>query len=228
MFCSGCGQALEAGQAFCPKCGKPLAPSVPPVPGLQFLLESYAGKIQSSQHLLVCLWRAFASFGDCRADLCKGVLVRRPRPLDAWAVDERPHASHVAWPGISPSHLGHAFAAGRAGLRRRVGPDGTHASGAGLWPLLRRSCASSRSPSEPPWASGPWSCCSAIATPRSTTSSDDQRPRAKQEARYRQCSWACASVTLSRDTECPVNSAVKRSTRGIGRTRHPRRRRTAN
>jgi hypothetical protein len=46
MDCSGCGQAIEPGQAFCPKCGRPLAPVVPPVPGLPFLLESYAGKIR--------------------------------------------------------------------------------------------------------------------------------------------------------------------------------------
>lgn len=58
MYCSGCGQALEAGQAFCPKCGKPLAPPVPPVPGLPFLLESYAGKIR----LLSIFWMVYAGF----------------------------------------------------------------------------------------------------------------------------------------------------------------------
>lgn len=47
MFCSGCGEALAPGQAFCPKCGRPLAPSVPPVPGLEFQVESYAGKVKT-------------------------------------------------------------------------------------------------------------------------------------------------------------------------------------
>ncbi len=47
MFCSGCGQAMEPGQAFCPKCGRPLAPAVPPVPGLEFQVESYAGKVKA-------------------------------------------------------------------------------------------------------------------------------------------------------------------------------------
>ena len=56
MFCSGCGQALEQGQMVCPKCGRPLAPPVPPVPGLQFQLESYAGKIRA----LSIFWFVYA------------------------------------------------------------------------------------------------------------------------------------------------------------------------
>ncbi|HUV70926.1 MAG TPA: zinc ribbon domain-containing protein [Terracidiphilus sp.] len=56
MFCSGCGQAMEPGQAFCPKCGRPVAPAVPPVPGLQFQLESYAGKVR----LLGIFWLVYA------------------------------------------------------------------------------------------------------------------------------------------------------------------------
>lgn len=52
MYCSGCGQALAIGQPFCPQCGRPSAPVVPPVPGLQFELENYAGKIR----LLSIFW----------------------------------------------------------------------------------------------------------------------------------------------------------------------------
>lgn len=47
MYCSGCGQELAAGQGFCPRCGRPMAVQVPPVPGLHFQLESYAGKVRA-------------------------------------------------------------------------------------------------------------------------------------------------------------------------------------
>ncbi len=56
MFCSGCGQAMVPEQAYCPQCGRPLAPAVPPVPGLQFLLESYAGKVRA----LSIFWFVYA------------------------------------------------------------------------------------------------------------------------------------------------------------------------
>ena len=56
MFCSGCGLALVPGQAFCPQCGRPLAPVVPPVPGFQFQLDSYASKVKA----LGVLWFVYA------------------------------------------------------------------------------------------------------------------------------------------------------------------------
>jgi len=58
MYCSGCGLALTPGQGFCPQCGRPVAPVVPPVPGLQFQLESYAGRVK----VLGILWLAWAAF----------------------------------------------------------------------------------------------------------------------------------------------------------------------
>src|ERR1039458_6794021 len=58
MFCSGCGQALAPGQGFCPQCGRPAAPAVPPVPGLQFQVESYAGKVK----VLSIFWFVYAGF----------------------------------------------------------------------------------------------------------------------------------------------------------------------
>lgn len=58
MFCSGCGHALPPGQSFCPTCGRPAAPVVPPVPGLQFQVESYAGKIRT----LSIVWFIYAGF----------------------------------------------------------------------------------------------------------------------------------------------------------------------
>jgi hypothetical protein len=58
MFCSGCGQALASGQGFCPQCGRPVAPAVPAVPGLQYQVESYAGKVK----VLSIFWFIYAGF----------------------------------------------------------------------------------------------------------------------------------------------------------------------
>jgi len=47
MYCSGCGLALTPGQTICPQCGRPAAAPVPPVPGMEFQLQNYAGKIKT-------------------------------------------------------------------------------------------------------------------------------------------------------------------------------------
>ncbi len=47
MFCSGCGQAMVPGQATCPQCGRQAAPSVPPVPNLEFQIQNYAGRVKA-------------------------------------------------------------------------------------------------------------------------------------------------------------------------------------
>jgi hypothetical protein len=59
MFCSGCGQELEAGKGFCAKCGwaaAPIAPPVAPTPGLEYELARYAGKVR----VLGILWLVYA------------------------------------------------------------------------------------------------------------------------------------------------------------------------
>jgi hypothetical protein len=56
MFCSACGQNLQPGQAFCPRCGRPMAVPPPNIPGLQFQLENYAGKIRA----LSVVWFIYA------------------------------------------------------------------------------------------------------------------------------------------------------------------------
>jgi hypothetical protein len=56
MFCSGCGQALAAGQPFCPRCGRPAAPAVPPIPGFEFQVETYASKVKA----LSIVWFIYA------------------------------------------------------------------------------------------------------------------------------------------------------------------------
>jgi hypothetical protein len=56
MYCSGCGQALAAGQGFCPQCGRPVAPPAPPIPGMNFLVDAYGGKIKT----LAIFWFIYA------------------------------------------------------------------------------------------------------------------------------------------------------------------------
>ena len=59
MFCSGCGQELEAGRGFCAKCGRaaaPLAPPPAPMPGFEYEVGRYAGKVR----VLGILWLVWA------------------------------------------------------------------------------------------------------------------------------------------------------------------------
>lgn len=59
MYCSGCGLELAPGQAFCPQCGRPVAPGIPslaPVPNLAFQVESYRAKIRA----LAIAWFVYA------------------------------------------------------------------------------------------------------------------------------------------------------------------------
>ncbi|MDR3724701.1 MAG: zinc-ribbon domain-containing protein [Terracidiphilus sp.] len=56
MFCSRCGQTIQPGQPFCPQCGQPSAPIAPPVPGIEYQLDAYAGKIRT----LSILWFVYA------------------------------------------------------------------------------------------------------------------------------------------------------------------------
>ena len=47
MYCSGCGQALAAGQQVCSQCGRPVALPAPPVPNLAFELTNYANRVRA-------------------------------------------------------------------------------------------------------------------------------------------------------------------------------------
>jgi len=58
MFCSGCGQALVAGQPVCVQCGRPVAPLVPPIPGMRFELDNYAAKVKA----LSIVWFIYAGY----------------------------------------------------------------------------------------------------------------------------------------------------------------------
>ncbi|MFZ1084122.1 MAG: hypothetical protein WAN35_04060 [Terracidiphilus sp.] len=56
MFCSGCGLALTNGQAVCPQCGRPVAAPVPPMPGIEFELRNYDGRVR----VLGIAWLVYA------------------------------------------------------------------------------------------------------------------------------------------------------------------------
>jgi hypothetical protein len=56
MYCSGCGQVVVPGQGVCPYCQRPLAAQAPLVPGLEFELQNYAGKIRT----LSIVWFLYA------------------------------------------------------------------------------------------------------------------------------------------------------------------------
>jgi len=56
MYCSSCGQVIAPGQGICPQCQRPVATVIPPVPGLEFELQSYAGKIRA----LSVVWFIYA------------------------------------------------------------------------------------------------------------------------------------------------------------------------
>jgi hypothetical protein len=47
MYCSGCGLALAPGQPVCPQCGRPAAVPAPPVPGMAYLVATYASKVKT-------------------------------------------------------------------------------------------------------------------------------------------------------------------------------------
>ena len=125
MFCSGCGQAMQPGQTACAQCGPLGTGNVHPIPGFQFQLESYAGKIRLLSILPVCLRSAFFPAGDRGTDLRQGDIFRRVWPLDAWAF-----AAYVDGWGIYPPDLDDAGGAGRAGSGRRLWADGAYAVGA--------------------------------------------------------------------------------------------------
>lgn len=55
MFCDGCGMAVQAGQAFCSKCGKQIV-------GPVAVAQPYRGRVQQHGHLLGILWLAISAF----------------------------------------------------------------------------------------------------------------------------------------------------------------------
>ena len=54
MFCDGCGNAVQAGQAYCSKCGKQIV-------GPVAFFQPIAGRVQRHTHLLGILWLALSA-----------------------------------------------------------------------------------------------------------------------------------------------------------------------
>jgi hypothetical protein len=60
MFCDGCGAPVQAGQAFCSKCGKQII-------GPVSLVQPRAGRVQGHVRLLGLFWLAFSAFNTVAA-----------------------------------------------------------------------------------------------------------------------------------------------------------------
>ncbi|HEY4904909.1 MAG TPA: zinc ribbon domain-containing protein [Candidatus Sulfotelmatobacter sp.] len=55
MFCDGCGSAVQAGQAFCSRCGKQIV-------GVIHTMLPVRGRVAEHIHLLGILWLAISAF----------------------------------------------------------------------------------------------------------------------------------------------------------------------
>lgn len=54
MFCDGCGATVQAGQAFCGRCGKQIV-------GPIAIAQPFSGRVQEHVHLLGILWLAVSA-----------------------------------------------------------------------------------------------------------------------------------------------------------------------
>jgi hypothetical protein len=54
MFCDGCGATVQAGQAFCSRCGKQIV-------GPVSMVMPYPGRVKQHSHLLGILWLAVSA-----------------------------------------------------------------------------------------------------------------------------------------------------------------------
>ena len=105
MYCSGCGHLFEQGQTFCTTCGRPAATAVPPVPGMQFLVEGYAGKIRAlsifwfvyagNKNLSLFLGLAGITFAKAFFSGGFGPWMNGPTPPPAWIFG--PAFLHLIW-----------------------------------------------------------------------------------------------------------------------------------
>ncbi|MFP5206227.1 MAG: hypothetical protein ACLGSH_12795 [Acidobacteriota bacterium] len=102
MFCSGCGSALAPGQPACPQCGRPAVLPVPLLPGFEYQLESYRGRLR----LLSIFWfvyggltlvMGFAGLAFAQAFFMGGFGPWMNGPMHGWPPGWMPMAMHFAW-----------------------------------------------------------------------------------------------------------------------------------
>jgi hypothetical protein len=60
MFCDGCGAVVQAGQAYCSKCGKQIV-------GTIAVMQPRPGRVQEHVRLLALFWLAFSAFNTVGA-----------------------------------------------------------------------------------------------------------------------------------------------------------------
>lgn len=79
MFCDGCGSPVQAGQAFCSKCGKQII-------GPLAFARPASGRVQRHAHLLGILWLAFSALnavGGVFLLVVSGALIPHLREMGA-------------------------------------------------------------------------------------------------------------------------------------------------
>jgi ABC-type glycerol-3-phosphate transport system permease component len=79
MFCDGCGAAMQAGQAYCGKCGKQIV-------GPVAVTQALPGRVQRHVHLLGILWLAVSAMnavGGLILSLAGGTLIPHLHELGA-------------------------------------------------------------------------------------------------------------------------------------------------
>lgn len=118
MYCSGCGQALQPGQAVCPQCGRPVAvtPPPPPVPGFQFELASYAGKVRALSIVWIVYGVITLIFSFVGMEFARAFMFNRFGPWGHWQGPFRPE-----WFGPAMLHFVWLFVVLRAALLLAAG-----------------------------------------------------------------------------------------------------------
>lgn len=102
MYCSACGHALAPNQPVCTQCGRPVAVApVPPVPGFNFELTTYASKLRALAVVWYIYGGLYAALGLIKLAFADAWLSGRfhfwmhgPLPPHVWFA---PALLHFVW-----------------------------------------------------------------------------------------------------------------------------------